>query len=68
VAEFAESDDLQMSLESMSTIAQAQGMLMGRFDVSPDEALNLLGLSAELDGLSVYEVANNLVATRTWDR
>jgi hypothetical protein len=69
VADFPESDEL-LSLvvffEEAAAIAQAQGMLMGRFDVSPEEALDLLAVAAELDGLSTYEVASNLLTNRQW--
>jgi hypothetical protein len=59
-----------LSLEPISeedaTVAQAQGMLMGRFDVLPDEARDLLAMAAEQDHLSSYAVARKLVTDRKW--
>jgi hypothetical protein len=70
VADVPELDELFLSLvvisEEASAVAQAQGMLMGRFDVLPEEALQLLAMAAEMDGLTAYEVARNLVTNRQW--
>jgi hypothetical protein len=71
MANFSDSDELYLLLvgiaEEDSTVAQAQGMLMDRFDVLPEEALDLLAMAAQLDGVSTYETqACNLVTSRHW--
>lgn len=58
-------ENLEIALDSRTTIGQAVGIVMERFDLEPDRAFDVLSrLSQDLDR-KVRDVAQELVVTRT---
>jgi AmiR/NasT family two-component response regulator len=55
---------LQEALESRIVIEQAKGVLVERFEVSPDEAFTLLRRAARSNRMLLRELAAEVVASR----
>ncbi len=56
-------DDLQAALESRAVIDQAEGVLVERYRLTPDQALQLLAQASTNANRKVRDVADDLVRT-----
>jgi hypothetical protein len=55
---------LQEALESRIVIEQAKGVLVGRLDISPDEAFTLLRRAARSNRIRLRDIAEAVVSSR----
>jgi transcriptional regulator with GAF, ATPase, and Fis domain len=55
---------LWVTIDARKLIGQAQGMLMERFDLDPDQAFDLLRRYSQSNGVKLKDVAAHLVGTR----
>ncbi len=56
--------NLRVALDTRKRIGQAEGILMERFDLDPDQAFQVLRRYSQDSNLKLREVAEELVATR----
>lgn len=57
-------ENLQIAVSRRTTIGQAQGLLMERFDLSPDQAFDVLVRLSRQTNQKLFEIAESVVTTR----
>ncbi len=58
-------ENLWLAVDARKRIGQAQGILMERFDLNPDQAFSVLLRYSQDNNIKLREVADRLVETRT---
>lgn len=60
-----EVENLEKALGGRTVIGQATGLLMERFDLTPDRAFDLLTRISQNKNLKLRQIAEQIVQTRT---